>query len=266
MITKLTAFSDRVGRTTLAMVEEVGHGALLFMESLYWLFGGWRRNQPVRIDSIFVQMIEVGVRAIPIVTVLAGTIGVMLAIQGIYTLRTFGAESRVVVGIALSVTREFSALITGILIAGRSGSALAARLSTMKINQEVDALRVIGINPVRFLVAPALLAMMVMLPMLTIWSDMVALFAAGIYVSLDLGISMAAYIDQTIDVLKVDDVLHGLQKTFIFAILITLVGVVSGNSVTGGAEGVGRVTTRSVVVSITLIVIADMLFAFLTTR
>ena len=266
MITKLTAFSDRVGRTTLAMVEEVGHGALLFMESLYWLFGGWRRGQPVRIDSIFVQMIEVGVRAIPIVTVLAGTIGVMLAIQGIYTLRTFGAESRVVVGIALSVTREFSALITGILIAGRSGSALAARLSTMKINQEVDALRVIGINPVRFLVAPALLAMMVMLPMLTIWSDMVALFAAGIYVSLDLGISMAAYIDQTIDVLKVDDVLHGLQKTFIFAILITLVGVVSGNSGTGGAEGVGRVTTRSVVVSITLIVIADMLFAFLTTR
>ena len=136
----------------------------------------------------------------------------------------------------------------------------------MKINQEVDALRVIGINPVRFLVAPALLAMMVMLPMLTIWSDIVALFAAGIYVSLDLGISMAAYIDQTIDVLKVDDVLHGFQKTFIFAILITLVGVVSGNSVTGGAEGVGRVTTRSVVVSITLIVIADMLFAFLTTR
>lgn len=266
MITKLTAFSDRVGRATLAMVEEVGHGALLFMESLYWLFGGWRRGQPVRMDSIFVQMIEVGIRAIPIVTVLAGTIGVMLAIQGIYTLRTFGAESRVVVGIALSVTREFSALITGILIAGRSGSALAARLSTMKINQEVDALRVIGINPVRFLVAPALLAMMVMLPMLTIWSDIVALFAAGIYVSLDLGISMAAYIDQTIDVLKVDDVLHGLQKTFIFAILITLVGVVIGNSVTGGAEGVGRVTTRSVVVSITLIVIADMLFAFLTTR
>ena len=122
MITKLTAFSDRVGRTTLAMVEEVGHGALLFMESLYWLFGGWRRGQPVRMDSIFVQMIEVGIRAIPIVTVLAGTIGVMLAIQGIYTLRTFGAESRVVVGIALSVTREFSALIT--LGIGTGGATL----------------------------------------------------------------------------------------------------------------------------------------------
>lgn len=266
MITKLAAFSDRVGRATFALVEEVGHGALLFLESFYWLFWGWRRHQPVRIDSIFAQMMEVGVRAIPIVTVLAGTIGIMLAIQGIYTLRTFGAESRVVVGIALSITREFSPLITGILIAGRSGSALAARLSTMKINQEVDALRVIGINPVRFLVAPSLLAMMIMLPMLAIWSDIVGLFAAGLYVSMDLGISMAAYIDQTIDVLKIDDVLHGLQKTFIFAILITLVGVASGNSVTGGAEGVGRVTTRSVVVSITLIVIADMLFAFLTTR
>jgi phospholipid/cholesterol/gamma-HCH transport system permease protein len=266
VIAKFSTFSDRVGRATFAIVEEVGHGALLFLESFYWLLVGWRRNQPVRIDSIFVQMMEMGVRAVPIVTVLAGTIGVMLAIQGIYTLRTFGAESRVVVGIALSITREFSPLITGILIAGRSGSALAARLSTMKINQEVDALCVIGINPVRFLVAPALVAMMIMLPILTIWSDIVGLFVAGIYVSLDLGISMAAYIDQTVDVLKVDDVMHGLQKTIIFAILITLVGVASGNSVTGGAEGVGRVTTRSVVVSITLIVIADMLFAFLTTR
>jgi len=263
---KLSSLSERIGRSTLQGVDEVGQAGVLFFESAVWTLTGWRRNQPVRIDSVFAQMMEIGIFAIPIVTVLAATIGIMLAIQGIYTLRTFGAESQVTVGIALSVTREFSSLITGILVAGRSGSALAARLSTMKINQEIDALSVMGINPVRFLVAPALIAMVIMLPMLVIWSDIVGIFAAGIYVSIDLGISMAAYIDQIIEVLKVEDVMHGIEKIAIFAVLIALVSVVSGSSVSGGAEGVGRVTTRSVVISITAIIIADMLFAFLTTR
>lgn len=266
MIKKLATFSEHFGRGTVRTVDEVGRASMLLVESLYWLFAGWRKRQPVRVDSVFAQMMDIGVKAVPIVTVLAATIGIMLAIQGIYALSTFGAESRVVAGIALSITREFSSLITGILVAGRSGSALAARLSTMKINQEIDALKVIGINPVRFLVAPALIAMVIMLPMLTIWSGLVAIFAAGVYVTQDLGISMAAYFDQTIEILKVEDISHGLQKTLIFAILITLVGVVSGYSVVGGAEGVGRVTTRSVVVSIAAIIIADMVFAFLATR
>ena len=151
------------------------------------------------------EMMDVGVKAIPIVSILAGTIGVMLAIQGIHTLKLFGAESRVTIGIALSVTREFAPLITGILVAGRSGSALAARLGTMNINQEIDALRVMGINPVRFLVSPALLAMLVMVPLLTFWAVLVGLFGAGLYVSLDLGMSMQAYAQRVIEVLSVDE-------------------------------------------------------------
>jgi phospholipid/cholesterol/gamma-HCH transport system permease protein len=220
----------------------------------------------VRVAPVFAEMMEIGVRAIPIVSVLAATIGAMLAIQGIDTLRTFGAEQQVVVGIALSITREFAPVITGILVAGRSGSALAARLGTMTINQEIDALVVMGINPVRFLAAPALLAMLVMLPSLTFLADFVGLLGAGIYVSLDLGISMAAYWDQTRAVLDVDDLLHGLYKSVLFAILVTVIGVVNGGSVSGGAEGVGRATTRSVVQSIAAIVIADMVVAFLLTR
>jgi phospholipid/cholesterol/gamma-HCH transport system permease protein len=198
--------------------------------------------------------------------VLSLTIGVMLAIQGIYTLRLFGAESRVTLGISLSVTREFAPLITGILVAGRSGSALAARLGTMNISQEIDALRVMGINPVRFLVAPSLIAMVVMLPALTFWSDVVALLGAGLYVSLDLGISMSAYVGELLDISKVDDLMHGLGKSLIFATLIALVGVVNGAGVSGGAEGVGRATTRSVVQAITAIVITDMVFVFVVTR
>jgi len=262
----LSSFTEKIGRGTVSAIETFGHWGVLVGESLYWLFRGPILKQPVRANAVVSQMMEIGVRAIPIVALLSATIGIMLAIQGIHTLRTFGAESRVVVGISLSVVREFSALITGILVAGRSGSALAARLSTMQINQEIDALKVMGIDPVRYLVVPALLAMMIMLPSLTFLSDLVALYAAGLFVSFDLGISQAAYWNQTIEILSLGDLWHGLGKSAIFAMLITLIGIVNGASVTGGAEGVGKVTTRAVVQAISAIVITDMLFAFVVTR
>ncbi|HSS64089.1 MAG TPA: ABC transporter permease, partial [Gammaproteobacteria bacterium] len=145
---------ERAGRASVDGVSAFGYAAALFAESFFWIFRGRSIRQPVRLSMVFEEMMQIGILAIPIVTVLSLTIGVMLAIQGIYTLSLFGAESRVTIGIALSVTREFSPLITGILVAGRSGSALAARLGTMSINQEIDALRVMGINPVRFLVVP----------------------------------------------------------------------------------------------------------------
>jgi len=257
---------ERIGRRTLEGVEAVGFAAALFLESLVWLVLGKARRQPVRLSAVFDQMMEIGIRALPIITVLAVTIGVMLAIQGIHTLSLFGAEEQVTVGIALSVTREFAPLITGILVAGRSGSALAARLGTMHISQEVDALKVMAINPVRFLVAPPLVAMLVMVPALTFWSDLVAILGAGVYVSVELGMSLTAYGNRILEVLTVGDLMHGLGKSLIFAMLITLVGVVNGASVEGGAEGVGRATTRSVVHAISAIVITDMVFAFVTTR
>ena len=257
---------DRLGRATIRAVEEFGFAASLFGEALWWLVVGHARRQPVRLAPILAQAMEIGIAALPIVTVLAGTIGLMLAIQGIYTLRTFGAESRVTLGIALSTVREFSPLITGILVAGRSGSALAARLGTMRINQEVDALTVMGISPVRFLVVPPLVAMAVMMPLMTLWADLVSLLAAGLYVSAQLQTSLAAYGDELLTILKLNDFMHGLAKSSIFAALITIVGVVNGASVSGGAEGVGRMTTRSVVHAISAIIITDMVFAFMVTR
>ncbi len=264
--TALADAMENLGRATLSGVKELGYAAALFFESVYWLVVGRRWRQPVRMSSVVAEMMQIGIRALPIVTVLSGTIGIMLAIQGIYTLRLFGAESRVTVGIALSITREFASLITGILVAGRSGSALAARLGTMNINQEIDALRVMGINPVRFLVAPSLVAMMVMVPLLTFWAMLVGLLGAGVYIGIDLGMSLGAYVDQVLNATSVNDLFHGLAKSVIFAALITMVAVVNGASVTGGAEGVGRATTRSVVQAIAAILITDMLFVFLVTR
>lgn len=262
----LVALCDRVGRATVGAVGEVGFATALLAQAVFFVFVGAARRQPVRLSAVFAEAMEIGVRAIPIVTVLSLTIGAMLAIQGIYTLATFGAESKVVTGVALSVAREFAPLITGILVAGRSGSALAARLGTMKISQEIDALTVMGIDPVRFLVAPPLLATLVMLPALTFWADAVALFGAGVYASSQLGIGLDVWFLEAAQVLQVNDLLHGLGKSVLFALLIVLVGVVNGALVEGGAEGVGRMTTRSVVHGISAIVITDMVFAFLLTR
>jgi len=257
---------EDLGRATLRALAALGFAAHLLAESLAWIVLGRRRGQTVHPASVFSEMMQIAVRAIPIVSLLAGTVGVMLAIQGIYQLRRFGAEEQVVIGVAFGMTREFAPLITGILVAGRSGSALAARLATMTISQEVDALRVMGINPVRFLVVPSLLAMLLGLPALVVWADLVSLLAAGAYVSSELGMTLRAFFIQTLEALKVQDVMHGVWKSLIFAVLVALIGIVDGSAVRGGAEGVGRVTTDSVVHGITAIVLTDMLFVFATTR
>ncbi len=265
--------TEAVGRRTIGLgarlrqgIEEIGYGAVLLAECLMLLVAGRPLNQPVRLYAIVAEMMDIGIRAIPIGTLLSLVIGITLAMQGIDLLRRFGAESQVVMAVALAVVREFSPLIIGILVAGRSGSALTARLGTMKISQEIDALQVMGISPVRFLVVPPLVAMVIMLPLLTFWSDVTAIFGAAVYTWFDLGMSLQAFIDTTMDILNVNHVMHGIGKSVIFAVLITIIGVTNGLAVHGGAEGVGRATTRSVVIGIAGIIVTDMLFILVLTR
>ncbi len=256
---------ENVGRAATRGLDGVGYAAALLGESLYWIFLGWRQNQSVRMSAVVTQMMEIGIAALPIATLLSGTIGIMLAIQGFYSLQLFGAESYVYVGVALAVTREFAPLIIGVLVAGRSGSALAARLGAMAINQEIDALRAIGIFPARFLIAPALIAMVVMVPALTVWANVVALSAAGLFVTTTLDSSFAAYFADIFSVLTLHDVSHGIIKSAVFAVLIVMVAVVNGGSAEGGAESVGQATTRSVVHSLTAIIITDLVLVALIT-
>jgi len=255
-----------IGRVTLGALGGVGYAAMLLLEALYFAFAGWRVGQPVRLAAVVRQMREIGIDALPIVALLGFTVGLMLGIQFIASLSEFGAQSQVVVAVAKSVTREFGALITAILVAGRSGSALAARIGSMSVSQEVDALAVIGIEPVRYLVAPALLAMLVMLPALTIFANAVAILGAALYSAPALNVTPSAYLLQTMSLLSPGDVWQGLAKSVVFALLITLIGVSTGFSVTGGAEGVGRATTRAVVLSICWIIVVDMVFSFFLNR
>lgn len=209
---------------------------------------------------------QVGVAAIPIVAVLAFSNGIMMALQGIYTLEQIGAEAEVITGLALSVTREFGALVAGIIVAGRSGSAVAARIGAMQMSQEIDALSVLGVNPVRYLVAPVFIAMLLMLPALTILADVMALLGGGLLCTLKLDISLGVYAELTLASLTSIDVFQGIVKSAVFAALIAIVSSVNGFSVEGGADGLGRTTTRSVVLCIAAIIVADMVFTFFLSR
>jgi len=266
MMASITRPLGSLGRATFAALAGLGYAAVLLWDALRLSLTGWREGQPVRFNSIMRQMREIGADALPIVALLSLVIGLMLGIQFIAALKEFGAQSEVVIAVAKSVTREFGALITAILVAGRSGSALAARIGSMTVSQEVDALAVMGIEPVRYLVAPALIAMLVMLPALTIFANAIAIFGAAVYSSPALNVTPTAYILQTISLLSPGDLWQGLAKSVVFAVLITLIGVSTGFSVSGGAEGVGRATTRAVVLSICYIIVADMIFSFFLNR
>ncbi len=254
--------SEQVGRKFVSGVEDFGYGAALLGESLFWIVFGYWFRQRVRLQAVFAEMMSIGVQAIPVLAVLAFANGAMMAMQGIYTLREFGAESQIISGIATSVTREFGVLIAGIVVAGRSGSAIAARIGTMQMAQEIDALRVMGIAPVRYLVAPVLVAMLVMMPVMTLLADGMALLGGGMLSVMELHISMETYFDRVLASLVPGDLWQGLLKSLVFAVLIALVATSNGFNASGGAEGLGRATTRSVVLCIGAIVVADMIFTF----
>ncbi|MEJ2576415.1 MAG: ABC transporter permease [Gammaproteobacteria bacterium] len=259
-------FIEAAGRRTLGGVAEAGYLFMLFAESLYWLLVGPFIRQPVRLPNLFAEMMRIGALAVPIVFLLSFANGVIMAIQGIATLKEFDAESQVVPGIAYSVTREFGVLIAAIVVAGRSGSAVAARIGSMQLSQEIDALRVMGVEPVRYLVAPILLATLTMLPVLTILADAAAMLGGGLYSSFVLHISLTTFFERAFEVLVPYDVVQGLIKSVVFGGLIALIACSNGFSVVGGAEGLGRATTRSVVLSIAAIVVADMIFTYFLTR
>ncbi len=257
---------EKLGKMTSGFIEELGYGTVILYESLYWLVLGRFSRQQVSLALIAEQAMKIGVAALPIVSVLCFSVGMMLAMQGLETLKPYGAQSQVVTGIALSVSREFAALITGIIVAGRSGSALAARIGSMKESQEIDALQVIGIDPVRYLVAPALVAMIIAMPVLTIIGLLAGLLGAAIFTLYELSMPVAIYMSRSFEVMQAGDVLQGLSKSLVFAVLIVIVSVINGFQVRGGAEGVGLATTRSVVMSISVIVVADMIFTFFLTH
>jgi phospholipid/cholesterol/gamma-HCH transport system permease protein len=202
----------------------------------YWLFAAPFRGVPVRLAPVFQQMVRIGVQAVPMTALTSLSIGVTLAMQAAHELARMGATAFIPNLVALSLLRELGPLLVGVVVIGRSGSAVTAELGTMKVSEEIEALEVMSINPVRFLVIPRFIAMMIMLPVLTV---------------------SANYIRSLIDSSSPMDFYSGMVKSVVFAWLIITISCVYGLGVQGGAEGVGRSTTNSVVVCILTMLIAD---------
>jgi len=201
-----------------------------------------------------------GVNALPIVALISFLVGLILAFQAAVPLRQFGAEIFVANLIALSMLREMGPLMTAIILAGRSGSAFAAELGTMRVREEIDALKTMGLDPVRFLVVPRVTAAVVMTPLLTVFSDLLGLMGGSV-VMLSLGFPLITFFNQVQYAVSYGSLLGGLLKSFVFGILVAAIGCLRGLQTGSGASAVGESTTRAVVSGIVLITVTDGIFS-----
>jgi phospholipid/cholesterol/gamma-HCH transport system permease protein len=202
-----------------------------------------------------------GVAALPITGLLSFLMGIVIAYQGADQLQRFGANIFVVDLVALAMVRELSPLLTAIIIAGRSGSAYTAQIGTMKVTEEIDALRTIGVPPLEQLVVPKMLALVIVLPLLTVYTDVTGVFGGMVMARSKLDITFDAFVDRLGDAVQLSSYLTGLAKAPVFAMIIALVGCHRGFRVTGSAESVGEQTTMSVVQSIFLVIVTDAMFS-----
>lgn len=224
---------------------------------LYWTVLAPLRGKSIRLAAVFHQMVRIGVQAVPMTALTSLSIGVTLAMQGAHELARMGATAYVPDLVGMSLLRELGPLLVGVVVIGRSGSAITAELGTMKVSEEIEALEVMSINPVRFLVVPRFLAMMIMLPALTVFGNYVGMAGGWTICRFSLGMSTDAYIRRLIESSHAMDLYSGMIKSVVFAWLIVTISCLYGLAVKGGAEGVGRNTTNSVVVCILAMLVTD---------
>jgi phospholipid/cholesterol/gamma-HCH transport system permease protein len=224
---------------------------------LYWLFAGPWRKQPFSSNHVFQQMIRIGVEALPMAGLTAFSIGLTLAMQASHELSKMGANVYVPNLVSVSILRELGPLLIGVIVIGRSGSAVTAELGTMRVSEEIEALDVMAIDPVRFLVVPRFLAMLIMLPVLTVFGNYLGMVGGWAICHFALDMSTAGYIMRAVEAAQLTDLYSGLCKSFVFAWLIITIACHAGLRVEGGAEGVGVATTQSVVQALLAILVAN---------
>jgi phospholipid/cholesterol/gamma-HCH transport system permease protein len=258
-------------REPLSVVEQVGQAALgvwqdvqtlltFVGELTVTLLRAARRPRLVRWSDAWLSAERVGVDAVPIIALIGFLLGLILAFQSAIPMRRFGAEIFVANLIGVSMIREMGPLITAIILAGRSGSAFAAELGTMKVREEIDALTTMGLEPVRFLVVPRVLAAVIMTPLLAVFANLFGLIG-GAVVMRSLGFSLVTYVNQILSAVTVGDLLGGLFKSLVYGIVVAGIGCLRGLQTTTGASAVGQSTTSAVVSGIVLIAIVDGVFA-----
>ncbi|HEY0838116.1 MAG TPA: ABC transporter permease [Azospirillum sp.] len=254
---------ERTGRTTMEALREAVD-LLSFLGLITVTFGRVLvRPSRLRLTSVLFHIEQTGLNALPILGLLSFLIGVVMAFQGADQLRRFGADIYVVNLLGVSILREIGILMTAIIVAGRSGSAFTAQIGTMKVNQEVDALSTLGLDPVELLVVPRALALIISLPLLAFYADVMGLFGGAVMSYFVLDITFAQFLRQLQFAVGPGTLAVGLIKAPVFALVIAMVGCYEGLKVSGSAESVGRLTTKSVVESIFLVMVLDAIFSVL---
>jgi phospholipid/cholesterol/gamma-HCH transport system permease protein len=256
-------FFEALGDTALAMLNEMRDVGTLLIDAIYWACLAPFTHKGLRWQSVIDELSRIGVRATFIVILMNVLLGLVIALMSAAQLRQFGAEIFVADLVVIAFTRELAALMTAIIVTARSGSAITAELATMVVQEEVDALKSMGLNPVQFLIAPKLWAMLIAMPALTVLA-MLAGTLGGLEMGvLHLGIDVQTWLRETLAWLVLRDIWQGLIKSLVFGATIVFVGCHKGLRVRGGAQGVGSATTQAVVIDVVLIVVWDMIFALL---
>jgi len=252
----LRRLNDAVG-----FFEFIGGAVLLVGETASWVVRSlFLREVRFGREHLFAQMVRVGVRSIPIVSLVQIFIGIILALQMAPTLRDYGQVQRVADIVAIAVFRELGPLLSGIVLSGFAGASIAAEIGAMVEGEEIKALRATALNPVRFLVMPRILATVIMLTLITVIADVVGVLGGFLTGTMILDLDSTQYLNFTRDALTNKDFLTGLAKAAVFGVMISVIACYEGLNVTGGAEGVGRATTNTVVKCIVALISADVVF------
>jgi phospholipid/cholesterol/gamma-HCH transport system permease protein len=254
LITELGRNADETWRDTLEIIDFIGRTVHATVLAIF-------RPRYLRLSSITRQIADTGINALPIVGLLAVMIAIVIAYQGVVQLRPYGGEDLTINLVAVSVLREMAVLITAIIVAGRSGSAFTAEIGVMKAREEIDALKVMGLDPMEMLVVPRVIGLVITLPLLTFFADMMGLLGGAAISHFLLNVAPMQYLDRVYHATDAQDLLVGLIKAPIFAFIIAIIGCMHGLRVTGSAESVGRETTRAVVKAIFIVIVLDALFS-----
>lgn len=250
-----------IGQFFVELVETAGRAGILFYLAVGRLLAAFR---PRNLKKIVYQEYLCGVASIPVVTITAMFSGMVIAGQTGYELKRIGLENTIGMIVGVAMCREMGPVLTAVVVAGFVGGGMASVLATMRVNEEIDALEVMGIDPVRFLIVPRLVAMFIAAPVLTVYADIVGILGGAGVSNFQLNVTYDVFFNWLRTTLRVQDITFGVLKGFVFGIIITMVACEQGFSAKGGAEGVGRAAMRSVVYSFLLILIANyLLFSLL---
>jgi phospholipid/cholesterol/gamma-HCH transport system permease protein len=259
LVTQLGRSGDEAWRETLAVITFVGKASSALGRALV-------HARTLRLPSISRQIAETGINALPIIGLMAVMISIVIGYQGVAQLRPYGGEDFTVNLVAVSVLREMGVLITAIMVAGRSGSAFTAEIGVMESREEIDALTVMGMEPMELLVVPRLIGLVITLPLLTFFADVMGLVGGGMIAQSLLHVTPLQYIDRVHHAVDGSDFFVGMLKAPVFGFLIAVIGCMHGLRVRGSAESVGRETTRAVVKAIFVVIVLDALFSILFER